>query len=398
MFEHRLLLLAESFPPSVGGIQAYLSGLWGALPGPHSFVVAAAQPPNDASFDRRQAYQVIRAPTKAWTYPRWRPAWQAARAVVREQKIEAVVCGKALFEGRAALRLFEEFGTPFVVCTYAMEILTWSQHPKSRADLRRVLLAAGRVVVVNEGIRRTIRHFGVPESRIVKIYPGVPEDAFVRPDDQETFRARHGLGGKRVVATVARCIPRKGLDTLIRAFVDVRRAVPVAQLVLIGDGPTRARLEDLTVRLGLGAAVTFLGAASREDARRLLACAEVFCLTPHSLPSDEEGFGIVYLEAAAMGLPSVGSLVGGVPEAVLDGETGLLVPPNNPEATAGALLRLLGDDKLRTQLGRQAHARAEKEFHWQGRALVFQGMIHALLNESSTGPRESGSVENTKAR
>lgn len=384
MFEHRLLLLAESFPPSVGGMQAYLSGLWGALPGAQSFVVAAAQPPNDASFDRRQAYQVIRAPTKAWTYPQWRPAWQAARAVVREQKIEAVVCGKALFEGRAALRLFEEFGIPFVVCTYAMEMLTWNQHPKNRADLRRVLLAARRVVVVNEAVRDTLRTFGVPESRIVKLYPGVSEDAFVRPDDRETFRARHGLERKRVIATVARCIPRKGLDTLIRAFVDVRRAIPAAQLVLIGDGPTRAHLEALVMKRDLGATVTFLGGVSREDVRRLLACAEVFCLTPHSLPNDEEGFGIVYLEAAAMGLPSVGSLVGGVPEAVLDGETGILVPPNNPEATAGALLRLLGDNELRTQLGRQAHARAEKEFHWKGRALVFQGMIHAILTE---GPR-----------
>lgn len=381
MFEHRLLLLAESFPPSIGGVQAYLSGLWGALPGAQSFVVAAAQP-GDGAFDRQQAYQVVRMPTKAWTYPRWRPAWRAARNLVQRERIEAVVCGKALFEGRAALRLLEEFGTPFIVCTHAMEILTWNERPKSRADLRRVLLAAGRVVVVNEVIRRTIRDFGVPEARIVKIYPGIPEDAFVQPDNRETFRARHGLEKKRVVATVARCIPRKGLDVLLRAFVTVRREVPDAHLVLVGDGPERARLQDLATRENLTPFVTFLGAASREDARRLLAGAEVFCLTPRSLPNDEEGFGIVYLEAAALGLPAVGTLVGGVPEAVLDGETGLLVPSNDPPATAGALTRLLRDNVLRTKLGRQARARAEREFHWKGRALLFQGMVHAMLTDT----------------
>jgi phosphatidylinositol alpha-1,6-mannosyltransferase len=380
VFEHRLLLLAEEFPPSLGGIQAYLSGLWAALPSSQACVVASTQP-GDTDWDSRRAYQVTRASTHAWTYPRWRPAWQAARTLVSRERIEAVVCGKALFEGRAALRLQAEFGTPYIVCTYATEILTWSQDPTRRSNLRRVLLAAGRVVVINEPTRRAIRHFGVPESRMVKLYPGVSEDAFVRPEGVGAFRHQHGLTKKRVVATVARCIPRKGLDILLRAFVDVRRAVPAAQWVLIGDGPERPRLEALAEKCGLGSAVTFLGAGTREDVRRLLACAEVFCLTPRSLPNDEEGFGIVYLEAAAMGLPSVGSLVGGVPEAVLDGETGLLVPSNDQAATAGALIRLLQDDVLRTQLGRQAKTRAEREFHWKGRALLFQGMVHAMLTE-----------------
>lgn len=377
MFEHRLLLLAESFPPSIGGVQAYLSGLWGALPGPQSFVVAAAQP-GDAVFDRQQAYQVVRMPTKAWTYPRWRPAWQAARDLVQRERIEAVVCGKALFEGRAALRLFEEFGTPFIICTHATEILTWNRRPKSRADLRRVLLAAGRVIVVNDVVRRVVRALGVAEGNIVKLYPGLSEDAFERPDGVEAFRTRHALK-KSVVATVARFIPRKGLDVLLRAFADVRRTVPTVQLVLIGDGPERMTLESIVEREGLRSSVTFLGAASRDDVRRLLAAADLFCLTPRSLPNDEEGFGIVYLEAAALGLPAVGTQVGGVPEAVRDGETGLLVPPNDQAATAGALIRLLQDDDLRTRLGRQARARAAKEFHWQGRAFLFQGLVHALL-------------------
>lgn len=387
VFEHRLLLLAETFPPSVGGIQAYLSGLWDALPAKQSFVITAPQP-GDQEWDARQPYRILRVPMRAWTYPRWRTAWQAARELVRKERIEAVVCGKALFEGRAALKLQAEFGIPFVVCTYSLEIETWLAYPRTHAHLLNVLRNAGRVVVINEEVKQRLLAHNVPDARIAKIYPGVREDWFSPPSELEAFRARLGLNGKRVITAVTRLVPRKGVRVLLDAFAEVHRDIPAAHLLIVGDGPERANLKQQAARGGLTSAVTFLGNVSDDDVRRAVAVGDVFVLTPLDLPEDREGFGIVYLEAAALGKPAVASRTGGIPEAVLDGETGLLVEPSNVQDTAQALKTLLTNDELRIRLGTQARARAHAEFHWKGRALLFQGMVHALLSEQGTGRSE----------
>lgn len=386
VFAHRLLLLAETFPPSVGGIEAYLSGLWSALPPASSFVVAATRA-GDRTFDAQQRYPVTRAAAAGWTYPRWRGFWRAARAVVPRARIEAVVCGKALFEGRVALRLQQEFALPFVVCTYGMEIPVWLKGRKTRADLTQVLRAAARVVVINEPTKRLLGTLGVPDQRLVKIYPGVAENFFQPVDDAVSFRERYGLIGKRVIVSVARLVPRKGQPVLLAAFPLILRAFPRAHLLLVGDGPERRSLEAQVARRGLVSAVTFLGAVPDADVRRAFAVAEVFALTPLDDPTDPEGFGMVYLEAAAGGLPAVGTLAGGVPESVLDGETGLLVPPADATATASALIRLLTNAPLRARLAVAARARANREFHWKGRALLWQGVVASLLGEAGAAVR-----------
>ena len=350
MFEHRMLLLTETFPPSVGGIQAYLSGLWSSLPADRSFVIAAPQA-DDRAWDARQPYRISRVPMHAWTYPRWRKAWQAARELVRRERIEAIVCGKALFEGRAALKLHEEFGIPYVVCTYAMEIETWLEHPRTHAQLLHVLRGAGRVVVINEEVKQRLLSHNIPDTRVVKIYPGVREGWFSPPSDLEAFRTRLNLNGKRVITTVARLVPRKGVSILLDAFANVSRDVPTIHLLVVGEGPERAHLTQQAKDRGLASAVTFLGDASDEDARGAVALAEVFALTPLDVPTEKEGFGIVYLEAAALGKPSVASRTGGIPEAVRDGETGMLVSPTNVQETAQALKTLLTNDELRARLG-----------------------------------------------
>lgn len=380
MFEHRLLLLTETFPPSVGGIQAYLSGLWGTLSPEKSFVIASPQS-GDRAWDAQRPYHVDRVPMRALAYPRWRSAWQAARNLIHKEKIEAIVCGKALFEGRAAVRLAEELSIPFVVCTYAMEIETWLQDLRTRKQLQYVLEKAGRVVVINEQTKTVLKSLGIPEQCLVKLYPGVREEYFSAPSGLDAFRTRHHLEGKRVITTVARLVPRKGVRIVLDALAGIRREIPNVHLLLVGDGPERDALQRRVREQKLEDAVTFLGDASNDDTRRALAVADIFALTPIELQGDREGFGIVYLEAAALGKPAVASRTGGVPEAVRDGETGVLVSPNDVRATAKAMKDLLTDDVKRARLGAAARARAEKEFHWKGRALVFQGMMHAMLTE-----------------
>lgn len=381
MFSHRLLLLAETFPPSLGGVQSYLSGLWGALPAQTSFVVAASAP-GDQRWDRQQSYGITRAPASGWMLPRWRKFYSAARHVVQEKKVEALVCGKALFEGRAARKLQAEFHLPYVVCTYGMEISTWLNMGKTRKDLLEVLRHAVRVIVINQQTKQQLLDVGVEERQLVKLYPGIAEFFFLRPRNPESLRTRLQLESKRVLVAVARLVPRKGHENLLRAFALVSQAVSETVLLIIGDGPERERLESMAKTLRIAEAVRFVGAVGDEDVIAAIDLCDCMVLTPRDEAGQIEGFGMVYMEASARGKTSVGSRVGGIPEAILDGETGLLVPPDSPAAAAEALLRLLKDEGLRNRLAATAEARAKKEFHWKGRGVLFQGMVHAMLTET----------------
>ncbi len=391
MFRHRLLLFTEVFPPDVGGIQHHLAGQWAALPPPTSFVIAPAGPGAEA-WDREQPYRIVRTVMRGWTYPRWRPALTTLRQIVREVQPEVLVCGKALFEGRAALRLQRDISLPFVVMTYAMELKTWLSGWKTRRDLLLVLQHAARIVVINRETRQILLDHGVPDRQIVKIFPGVDAAFFEPPANARAVREDLALdgpfpggesrrGGKRVIITVCRLVPRKGVDVLLRALPTILLKIPQVVLLVVGDGPERTALQRLAAALGLTSSVRFLGRVSRADLLKTLRLGDVFALTPREIGNDIEGFGMAYIEAAAAGLPAVASRSGGVPEAVLDGVTGLLVPPDDPPETAQALLRLLLNGELRARLAAAARARAQNEFPWPRRAILFQGMVESLLLE-----------------
>jgi glycosyltransferase involved in cell wall biosynthesis len=147
----------------------------------------------------------------------------------------------------------------------------------------------------------------------------------------------------------------KGQTFLLRAWPAVLEGEPRALLLLAGDGPDEGALTAQAAALGLGRSVRFLG--FRQDVPSLLACAEVLVL-----PSLNEGFGMVLVEAMAMGKPVVASAVGGVPEVVLDGQAGLLIPPADPRALAAAILRLLADPRAARRMGEAGRERARESF------------------------------------
>src|SRR5262249_28770373 len=151
--------------------------------------------------------------------------------------------------------------------------------------------------------------------------------------------------------TVARLIPRKGIDTVLRALATVVLSVPRVAYCIVGEGPEEARLKTLVNDYGLTPHVIFAGALEFGALAAAYRAADVFVMTPRESGHSVEGFGIVYLEAGAFGLPVIGSRSGGVPDAIIDGETGLLVEPDDAEGLARILVRLLTDRALATRLG-----------------------------------------------
>ena len=182
--------------------------------------------------------------------------------------------------------------------------------------------------------------------------------------DPRPLRRQHGLDGGPWLLTVARLDFHKGIDTVIRALPAIRAAVPGARYAVAGVGSRRAALEALVAELGLGDAVRLLGFVPEADLPALYNAADVFVLASRRHDLLVEGFGISCVEASASGLAVIGSRSGGIPEAVREGETGLLVDPDDPAAVAAAAVRVLEDEALRRRLGAAGRAAVEHYYNW----------------------------------
>jgi glycosyltransferase involved in cell wall biosynthesis len=198
---------------------------------------------------------------------------------------------------------------------------------------------------ISEGVRDALARSGVDPNRVRVVPSGIDLTPFEAPVDRNALRARLGVAPDVVLAFQAAALaPHKSQIDLLRAAAVARERVPGLRVWIAGEGPLRAPLESESARLGLGTMVRFLG--FRNDVNDLLRAADLFVVSSYL-----EGMGTSTLDAMAAGLPVVATRVGGIPEIVSDGVTGLLVPARDPRALADAILRLAGDAELRDRFG-----------------------------------------------
>jgi glycosyltransferase involved in cell wall biosynthesis len=220
----------------------------------------------------------------------------------------------------------------------------------------------------------TLRY--APRTKPVTVVPYGVDLARFQPS------ARNGARpAEVVVGAVARLSPEKGLDVLLRAAARLIEGGTPLRVVLAGDGPLRGRLGRLAQRLGIAGRVDFRGEVPHEQVPSVLAELDLFVL-----PSRAEGFGVAALEAQAMELPVVASRVHGIPDVVQDGRTGLLVPPRDVDALAGAIGRLAGDAELRAAMGRAGRVFVEQRYRWQENAAQMERLYRHLLAPFTQGP------------
>jgi phosphatidylinositol alpha-1,6-mannosyltransferase len=189
----------------------------------------------------------------------------------------------------------------------------------------------------------------------------------------------------QVILSVGNLVARKGHDMVIRALPRLRLIVPEVTYLIVGQGSYRTQLENLARSLGIRDCVIFAEWVSAEDLPDIYALSDVFVMPSREQleACDVEGFGLVFLEASACAKPVVGGRSGGIPDAISDGVTGLLVNPYEPEDIANALARLLTDNSLAIRLGQQGRFRVIKHFAWARIADQVQGILQSVLRESS---------------
>lgn len=296
-----------------------------------------------------------------------------------------LVCVQPLFCGVGGLLTKWALGIPFVTLVHGEE-LTTVQQPRSpmrlrHRVLRRTLRAAAAVICNSENTRRLVaRYYEIDPDKVHVIHPAI-DTAGPRPaagPDAHAFRRRL-VGSDRLVLMVGRLAQvHKGFDTAIRALPAVLRQAPDTSLVIAGPGDP-GPLTELARSLDVAHKVKFVGQVSQADLGLLFAICDLFLLPGREVRGTAEGFGVVFLEAALAGKAAVGGRSGGVAEAVLDGETGLLVDGESPADVAEGVIRLLADPALAKCLGTRARERVLREFdgRWQQRS--FAAVVDAVL-------------------
>jgi phosphatidylinositol alpha-1,6-mannosyltransferase len=378
----RHLLVTNDFPPKVGGIQTYLWELWRRLP-PDEFAVLTTSQRDAAVFDASQPFRVERVSgTVLWPTPRLRRRIERLAA-----EIEAgfVVLDPALPLGAVGPQL----AIPYLVVAHGAEIPVAGRIPVVGSVLARVLRSsAGAVAGGNYPAAELARAASRPLD-IAVIPPGVDTDRFVPVPERDRLDIRRSFGLPEdgpLVVNVGRLVPRKGTDVLIEGVARLRSTHPDLTLAVAGSGRDGERLQHLASRRR--APVRFLGRVPDERLPALYACADVFAAPNRTRWGglEQEGFGIVFLEAAACGVPQVAGDSGGAPDAVVHGETGLLVGrPASASEVAAALERLLDDPAERRRLGEQSRKRAVESFAYDALAAqlaVYLTAVGARLGSS----------------
>jgi phosphatidylinositol alpha-1,6-mannosyltransferase len=356
----RTLIVTNDFPPRRGGIQSFVHALATRLPEGMVTVYAPAWK-GAPEFDARQPFPVIRHPTSLML-----PVPSVSRravAIAREHGCDAVLFGAAAPLGLITPALRRAGVTRAVALTHGHEA-GWAALPGARGLLRRIGDEVDVVTYLGEYFRVRLARALSPEAanRMVRLAPGV-DVTFFRPGaGGQAVRDGFGLAGRPVVACVSRMVPRKGHDTLIKAWPKVRAQVGGARLLLVGDGPYAPALKRLTQRLGVSGDVIFTGPVPWPDLPGYYDAADVFAMPCRTRRAglDVEGLGIVYLEASATGLPVIGGDSGGAPDAILEGESGYVV--NDVPGLAARLTELLSDPAKAKAMGEKGLAWVDREW------------------------------------
>jgi len=353
------LLVTNDFPPKIGGIQSLLWEWWRRLPSDR-FAVLTTPYEGAKEWDAAQPFEVRRI-REPWLLPHPVTVRRINR-FAKEFGADLVVLDPALPLGAVGPFL----DLPYDVVLHGAEVTVPGRIPGSKQALGRVLRGARHVIAAGGYPAAEAEHAAGRPLPITVVTPGVDVERFhpLSAEDRRVVRLRLGLPPDGpLILGVSRLVPRKGFDTAIRAVASIADRFEGLTLVIAGGGRDRERLEKLAIEVG--APVRFLGRVPNEDLPPLYACADVFAMLCRNRWAglEQEGFGIVFVEAAAAGVPQVAGRSGGAHEAVADGETGIVVdPPTDVAQTAAAIARLLESEALRSRMGAAARERAVAEF------------------------------------
>ena len=367
---NRLLLLTELFQPTKGGTAVSSAELYKRLGGKEIHIVTA-DVPGAATVDATHPNTIHRLNLKrvAWLRPEslaiYARFFFKALALALTHRFDAIHAYRALPEGLVAWAVARLTFRPVVIYAHGEELTTWGLGGKYKA-MRFALRHADQISANSEHTRDTLLEMGIDAARITIIYPGVDVSVFRPGLDVTGLRESLGIGrDEKLVFSVGRLSRRKGFDQMIRAVALLGAEGIQVRYVIAGIGEDADYLDGLIREHNLQDVAHRIGAVSEADLPRWMNACDVFAMPNREIDGDNEGFGLVFLEAAACGKPSLAGDAGGTGSAVLHEITGIRVDGTSVLAVSNGLRKMLMQDNLATTLGQQALDRVRSEFVWE---------------------------------
>ncbi len=372
----RTLLITLDFYPQTGGIAQYWKHL-GVFFDSQKWVVLAPLLPLGVR-ELEVPYRIIRKNFfSRWLFPRWIKLFFLILFIVKKERIEMVVVSHLLPVGTVLWFCNFFVKIHYVIVSHGMDATLPRTNARKKILCKMILKNAEKCIANSEQTTHNLMALGCPKKKITTIYPCPSLDC--SDTDTSTFDSKglfEKLAGKSVLLSVSRLVQRKGHEFILQALPSIQTHIPDSVYVIIGDGPYRAYLEQKVIELGLGNYVFFCGELRGKALCDWYSRCDLFILTPYELSNrDTEGFGMVYLEANSFEKPVIGSICGGVPDAIIDGETGLLVDQKNSEQIAKSAIKLLENLFLAKKLGLNGKIRVQKEFQWKQTAKKYKQIL-----------------------
>ncbi len=365
----RLLVISELFLPTKGGTTIWYDAVYRRMGGNDVHIVTAAV--DDAvTIDQTHPNSIHRVGLKRvwWLKPEslgmYLKLLGRSLLLALRHRFDAVHGARALPEGLVAWAMARLLRVPLVVYCHGEELTTWGQGRKFRAMLWVYRHADANIANSEYTVEEMVR-LGVRRETITLIYPGVDTERFRPGLPYDDLRRSIDLRPEQhLILGVGRLVRRKGFDQVIRALPElVSRGLDV-HYALIGIGEDWDYLSNLAKEAGVAARLHLLGHVSPENLPRWYNACDVFVMANREINGDTEGFGMVFLEAAACGKPAIAGDAGGTGAAVVDGKTGIRVDGTDVALVTNALIAVLGDKTLAERLARTARQRAKTEFSW----------------------------------
>jgi phosphatidylinositol alpha-1,6-mannosyltransferase len=379
----RSLLFTLEFPPNIiGGITTYYYNVCKNLP-PDKIVILAPQFQDAQNFDGKHRFKIIRKKLlhkfpetlpkgffgvmKIVFSVRWISMFKYFVQTVKTHDIQLIQVGQFLPVGTLAMIYKKRKNIPYIVYAHGIDILIPQKFMRKNTLLKSIISHAKGIIANSNFTRNELIKLGaVPDKiKVVNPCPNMEANTF------SEFRLRRiideqKLKNRDILLTVGRLVERKGHDKVIEALPEIIKKVPNVIYLICGKGPHKKKLISLVNKNNLSDYVKFLGQLPQEDLTAYYQLCDVFIMPSRQLPNgDVEGFGIVFIEANLFGKPVIGGRSGGIPEAILDGQTGVLVNPIDIINIADAAIQLLTDKTLSQRLGQQGQIRARNDFDWK---------------------------------
>lgn len=366
----KTLIITLEYPPTIGGIATYVHDLADALD-PEQTVVLAPHHVDEKAWDEAVPYKVIRKqllfPKIIW--PRWIKLCLLARKIVKQEGIELIMIQHALPAGYAGIFVKKFLKVPFLLFSHGTDLVAGTATKWKKRMITKVSEAAEQIIFNSESLkRRYLRVLPMFEEKSLVMYP-CPEEDFLTPPEEakiDELRGMYALKGKETILTVSRITDGKGFPHLVRMMPEILKRHPHLVWLIVGGGDKKQELMKLINEAKLQNVVRFIGEIPHKDLKTFYYLADLFVLLTHPDEGREEGLGLVFLEAAAAGLPTVAGKSGGVEEAVLHTQTGVVVDIYQGDpAVIDAIDTMMNEKEYAATLGKQAKDRIMADFRWE---------------------------------